>query len=680
MNGSLRIETRIENKTFDSQLKSLEAKLSKEEKKLNEFLRLQPDNEKAKKDISQLIDQQSVKVEKLKNQVISLQKAKAKLEQTKKINFDGSFDNAFNSAKKLASGILKIASVYTLASKASSAYLDTDLETTKQIETNWVGLGTILEPAIKFITDLMKKAVTSVLYFLSVLTGTDYIAKANTNALKKQTNATKELTKANEKAIYSFDEMNIQSTDKINSSSVDDDIMNSLFDINDISENARKSIEKVANTLKPIYNMLKEIIGWALDNPEVIMGILGGAGLLKMLLNVIGVAGIGGAGTGLAGIYGLLLAIASIGVITVCIKTIIDDGINLYTENENSKKIIKGNEKRAIALAEKVKDLSKQYEAGTIQIEAYHKSMKNLANQSLEMLDIESDRYTSMNTIDRMIGSLTGSTNSIMVATRSYSNEAFAEIAAMNDLYKQGKLNDEQTQDYIDTLLYYIKVVGQGGTSTNELMNTFHLNRKEAEQLNNQYKTVSTMLMDVYFNTDKTTTSFSWLNNVMKMIPKSVQTKIESNVKDSISFADQFIQKMNNIPLFKKVNIETNITANDTSARNTLNNLLSKMTSSISTVTSALGFKFTIPKLAVGGIVNNPGRGVPIGSAAITGEAGKEGVLPLTNPTTMAELGHEIGKWITVNATLNNYMDGRLMQRQISKIEQDKLFSTNGRG
>lgn len=678
MNGSLRIETRIENKTFDSQLKNLEAKLAKEEKKLNEFLKLQPDNEKAKKDISQLIDQQSVKVEKLKNQVISLQKAKAKLEQTKKINFDGSFDNAFNSAKKLASGMLKIASAYALASKASSAYLATDLETTKQIETNWVGLGTILEPAIKFITDLMKKAVTSVLYFLSVLTGTDYIAKANTNALKKQTNATKELTKANEKAIYSFDEMNIQSTDKINSSSVDNDIMNSLFDINDISENARKSIEKVANALKPIYNMLKEIIGWTLDNPEVIMGILGGAGLLKMLLNVIGVAGIGGAGTGLAGIYGLLLAIASIGVITICIKTIIDNGINLYKEIENSEKIIKGNKKRAIDLAEKVKDLSKSYEAGTIQIEAYHKSMKTLANQSLEMLDIESDRYTSMNTIDRMIGSLTGSTNSIMVATKSYSNEAFAEIAAMNDLYKQGKLNDEQTQDYIDTLLYYIKVVGQGGTSTNELMNTFHLNRKEAEQLNNQYKAVSTMLMDLYFNTDKTTTNFSWLNNVMKMIPKSVQTKIESNIKDSISFANQFIQKMNNIPLFKKVNIETNITANDTSVKNTLNNLLSKMTSSISTVTSSLGFKFTIPKLAVGGIVNNPGRGVPIGSA-ITGESGKEGVLPLTNPTTMAELGHEIGKWITVNAILNNYMDGRLMQRKISKIEQDKLFSTNGR-
>lgn len=680
MNGSLRIETRIENKTFDAQLKNLESKLSKEEKKLNDFLTLKPDKEKAKQDISKLIDQQAVKVEKIKNQIVSLQKAKSKLEQTKNFNFEGSLNNSLNSAKKLVSGIFKIASAYALIGKASSAYLATDSNTTKQIETNWIGLGTILEPAIKFIADLMKKAVTSVLYFLSVLTGTDYIARANTNALKKQTNATKELAKANEKAIYSFDEMNIQNTNKSdNSSSIDDGIMSSLFDINDVSESTRKSIEKVANALKPIYSMIKEIIGWALDNPEVIMGILGGAGLLKMLLNVIGVAGVGGAGTGLAGIYGILLAIASIGVITICIKTIIDDGINLYKETENSKNIMKSNEKKATELSKKIKDLSKQYESGSIQIDTYHNSMKTLANSSLEMLDIYSDEYTSMNTLDRMVGSLTGRTNSIMVATRSYSKEAFAEITTMNDLYRQGKLNDEQTQDYIDTLLYYIEVVGQGGTSTTELMNTFHLNRKEAELLNNQYQTVSSMLMDVYFNSDKATNSFSWLNNVMKMIPKFVQTKIESNVKDSINFAEQFTEKINKIPLFKKVNIETNITANDTSARNTLNGLLSKMTSTISNVTSAFGIKINIPKLAVGGIVNNPGKGVPVGSA-ITGEAGKEGVLPLTNASTMAELGHEIGKWITVNTTLNNYMDGRLMQRHVSKIQQDKLFATNGRG
>lgn len=84
------------------------------------------------------------------------------------------------------------------------------------------------------------------------------------------------------------------------------------------------------------------------------------------------------------------------------------------------------------------------------------------------------------------------------------------------------------------------------------------------------------------------------------------------------------------------------------------------------------------PKLATGGIVNMPGRGVDIGGA-IAGEAGKEGVLPLTNPQAMAELGREIGKWIKVNNVLNNYMDGRLIQRGLVKRQQELAFATNGR-
>lgn len=84
------------------------------------------------------------------------------------------------------------------------------------------------------------------------------------------------------------------------------------------------------------------------------------------------------------------------------------------------------------------------------------------------------------------------------------------------------------------------------------------------------------------------------------------------------------------------------------------------------------------PKLATGGIVNMPGKGVDIGGA-IAGEAGKEGVLPLTNPQAMAELGREIGKWINVNNVLNNYMDGRLIQRGLAKRKQELAFATNGR-
>lgn len=84
------------------------------------------------------------------------------------------------------------------------------------------------------------------------------------------------------------------------------------------------------------------------------------------------------------------------------------------------------------------------------------------------------------------------------------------------------------------------------------------------------------------------------------------------------------------------------------------------------------------PRLASGGIVDMPGKGVDIGGA-IAGEAGREGVLPLTNPQAMEELGREIGKWINVNNVLNNYMDGRLIQRSMNKRKQELAFAMNGR-
>ena len=85
---------------------------------------------------------------------------------------------------------------------------------------------------------------------------------------------------------------------------------------------------------------------------------------------------------------------------------------------------------------------------------------------------------------------------------------------------------------------------------------------------------------------------------------------------------------------------------------------------------------FKFPRLAVGGIVNMPGRGVPIGGA-ITGEAGKEGVLPLTDSQAMSELGATIGKYITINANITNTMNGRVISREIKKINANSDFARN---
>lgn len=83
-----------------------------------------------------------------------------------------------------------------------------------------------------------------------------------------------------------------------------------------------------------------------------------------------------------------------------------------------------------------------------------------------------------------------------------------------------------------------------------------------------------------------------------------------------------------------------------------------------------------IPRLATGAIVNLPGRGV-YSNGTIRGEAGAEGVLPLTDSQTMERLGEAIGRYININATVINKMNGRTISRELQKIMANQDFAYN---
>ena len=85
---------------------------------------------------------------------------------------------------------------------------------------------------------------------------------------------------------------------------------------------------------------------------------------------------------------------------------------------------------------------------------------------------------------------------------------------------------------------------------------------------------------------------------------------------------------------------------------------------------------FKLPRLAKGGIINMPGKGVPVGSA-IGGERGAEGVIPLTDSQQMALLGEAIGKYININATIPVYVGNRQIARELRKIDAEDEFARN---
>ena len=85
---------------------------------------------------------------------------------------------------------------------------------------------------------------------------------------------------------------------------------------------------------------------------------------------------------------------------------------------------------------------------------------------------------------------------------------------------------------------------------------------------------------------------------------------------------------------------------------------------------------FKLPRLAKGGIINQPGRGIPVGNA-IAGERGQEGVLPLTDSQQMALLGEAIGRYVTINASITNTMNGRVISRELQKVNSTNDFAFN---
>ena len=80
--------------------------------------------------------------------------------------------------------------------------------------------------------------------------------------------------------------------------------------------------------------------------------------------------------------------------------------------------------------------------------------------------------------------------------------------------------------------------------------------------------------------------------------------------------------------------------------------------------------------LAKGGIINLPGKGVPLGQAR-GGEAGQEGVLPLTDEQQMERLGASIGRHVVINATIVNSMNGRVLNRELKRINGSDEFAFN---
>lgn len=642
MDGYVTIKTSIDNKNFDAQIDHIEEQLKEIEYKLK-----QADMGYEVGDTLKLESQ----YERLNNQLIRLKKNQDDIARADLKNIHTSTEKASKGVEKLNNtmskgikrilrfsvAIIGVGSLFTILSKA----FNSNEEAVKKMENVWKGLGAILQPVIDWISDKLMYGVAVVNEFIKALTGIDLVARANAKALDKQANAQKNLNKQT----FSFDEMNIAQSNSSSSSNNS----SGLLELPELSDETISKIHDVANSVlkiwdstKGIRDVLKKIIDFALKHPGVVLAILGGAKLASWLPSIIGTLG------GTAGLFGIATALTVIAGISIA--NVIDEVKELKKSFESSNKqanLNKNNFDKLTASVEQMTDVNERF------VKSVQVNIGVMNNSALSASEYFAELKGLNFIIDQSLGTLDDFKNQLIQNLEVQESE----VTYMDTLYEKTQKNKEQTSSYIEYLEKYRKSLYQ----VNENLS--------------KNKAVSALMGDVI---ESNKNKISALDEKINYLNGTLQTNTDNmeNLSDETNTSkNKIIELFNAISQLKDKAIKVTVDGDTSKLKNALNSIFDgPLLSPLKTVFK--NFNPT-PKLAAGGIVNNPGRGVPMGSY-IAGEVNREGVLPLTDSNVMAQLGQEIGKWITVQNVSNTYLNGRLIQRQIDQAAKSKFFETNG--
>lgn len=368
-------------------------------------------------------------------------------------------------------------------------------------------------------------------------------------------------------------------------------------------------------------------IKWIADHKEEILAVI--AGLTGFFLSKKIVAGIAtlmgtAGGTGLIALSSLLAELALISIIAIEIVVItkgiekLKQDINDLTDGQYQ---LKESAKKLTSTMNET--ILKFDEQGGV-VNSSKEEIEDYADSLFRNIEMNENMIEATENTKSAIGELTG-TNKIADETINIYRESMNKaIEELGKLYDQNKLTDEQAQLYIETLEEQIKMLENSYSPLKKNTEEFAKNKEEAEKLRKKLNELKGNY-DVKVTVDTDTSKAK--SGLKKFFGNLGKTVVEFLVPGPMSYEQ---------------------------------------------IMGSINF------LAGGGIIDAPGRGVPLASNVIGGEAGAEAVLPLTNPNTMSMLGQEIGKWITLNLDITNTIDGRVLNNRLETIKNNDSFSRNG--
>jgi len=638
MDGWITIGTKVDNKHFDRQIEELETKIKQIEKDLSLGLE-QGASEKA-------IKRMQLDLEKAKNKLVQLNTQKAKLEKTTGIdNLGKSFRSSIKSAGKLALAIFGIRSAYMLVRRASSDLAGYDEQYATNLEYIRFVLTQTIAPALKYIVELAGQLLQYIGAITQELFGFNVFANGSVEAFKKMKNNAKGVGKAVndlKKQLAGFDELNVLKND----SSSGGGIVSPSFDVTALEGQGKDWMTKIADWIKSNQGIVLAAIGGLITAigikfaalPVVITGILGIIwGLFVQNWDNIK-SWIQG---GIDWLFGQSDTVyAYCGEIITTIYNIFVEGLQLIL---NYVDVIVQNVKRTF------NNFMEFFQA--IFVGDWATAWKKILDIATNPLVFLKDLWGTIlgffeNTLQHLTDFLSGKSDWV--------RSTFGDL--IGDLYDNFVKNITIVKDLLSTYISNIKTILENVISF--IKNVFTGNWSEA------WKNLQNIFIAVFQNIGKTITSILQIvwNNV-----SSWATSIGKAIGDAVSGAFKFV--VNGI-----LSMIENTLNGPIRTINRLSDDISAFTAGIIRLPKISTFK--LPRLAVGGIVNMPNTGTLVGGA-IAGESGREGVLPLTDTQTMAELGREIGRWITINANITNTMNGRVISRELKHIQNEQDFAYN---
>lgn len=127
----------------------------------------------------------------------------------------GQFGGLISGAKSFAMSLLGARGVYALLRKAVSAYMSENQQLSSTLSACWSGIGNALGPIIEKLINLVATAVAYVTQFLNLL---GFVGKSTTKAISSAGGAASKETDKLKRQLASFDELNILSDNKSDSS------------------------------------------------------------------------------------------------------------------------------------------------------------------------------------------------------------------------------------------------------------------------------------------------------------------------------------------------------------------------------------------------------------------------------------------------------------------------------